>query len=259
MPSPPAPSMILPADLSARRALAPVRRCDPYESIDARGAGRRPGRARGAGGGARDPSFRRRLSPSRPSPSRGPVHDVRSNRRRERPELRRPDRRADDPAAGQRGHDHRERSPTAPASSARTTRRVAAAATTAVAAACSSPPSAARAATAARAGTPEPGVMTAGDRAATRARVAGAEAPADTGGAGTPVRVGRPEAMTAGDRAATAEPTARARRTTTSTHSPPPPCDSSLLTQGASLLGAQLELTGNGVVFEGLELLPAVQ
>ncbi len=42
-------------------------------------------------------------------------------------------------------------------------------------------------------------------------------------------------------------------------HSPPPACDSSLLTQGASLLGAQLELTGNGVFFEGLELLPAVQ
>ena len=42
-------------------------------------------------------------------------------------------------------------------------------------------------------------------------------------------------------------------------HSPAPPCDSSLLTQGASLLGAQLELTGNGVFFEGLELLPAVQ
>ena len=101
--------------------------------------------------------------------------------------------------------------------------------------------------------------MTAGDRAATRARVAGAEAPADTGGAGTPVRAGRPEAMTAGDRAATADPTARARRTTTLHASPPPPCDSSLLTQGASLLGAQLELTGNGVVFEGLELLPAVQ
>ena len=42
-------------------------------------------------------------------------------------------------------------------------------------------------------------------------------------------------------------------------YSPPPPCDSSLLTQGVSLLGAQLELTGNGVFFEGLELLPAVQ
>lgn len=42
-------------------------------------------------------------------------------------------------------------------------------------------------------------------------------------------------------------------------HSPSPPCDSSLLTPGATLIGAQVELTGNGVFFEGLELLPAVQ
>jgi len=42
-------------------------------------------------------------------------------------------------------------------------------------------------------------------------------------------------------------------------NSPPHPCDSSLLTQGADVLGAQLELTVHGVLFEGLELLPAVQ
>ena len=41
--------------------------------------------------------------------------------------------------------------------------------------------------------------------------------------------------------------------------SPPPSCDGSLLTQGADVLGAQLELTVHGVFFEGLELLPAVQ
>ena len=42
-------------------------------------------------------------------------------------------------------------------------------------------------------------------------------------------------------------------------YSPPPACERSLLTQGADVLGAQLELNGNGVFFESLELLPAVQ
>lgn len=40
---------------------------------------------------------------------------------------------------------------------------------------------------------------------------------------------------------------------------PPPPCDSSLLTGGAEVLGAQLDLTANGAFFGVLELLPAVQ
>lgn len=42
-------------------------------------------------------------------------------------------------------------------------------------------------------------------------------------------------------------------------YQPPPPCDSSLLTQGAAVQGAQVELNINGAFFEELELLPAVQ
>ena len=42
-------------------------------------------------------------------------------------------------------------------------------------------------------------------------------------------------------------------------YTPPPPCDSSLLTQGTDLAGAQLELNINGAFFEELEFLPAVQ
>jgi hypothetical protein len=42
-------------------------------------------------------------------------------------------------------------------------------------------------------------------------------------------------------------------------YTPPPPCDSSLLTQGAGVLSANVELTLNGVLFGEIVLLPAVQ
>jgi hypothetical protein len=42
-------------------------------------------------------------------------------------------------------------------------------------------------------------------------------------------------------------------------YTPPPPCDSSLLTLGAGLLSADVELTINGVLFSEIVLLPAVQ
>ena len=42
-------------------------------------------------------------------------------------------------------------------------------------------------------------------------------------------------------------------------HGPPARCDSSLLTAGAVVLGANLQLTPNGILFGGVVLLPAVQ
>jgi len=42
-------------------------------------------------------------------------------------------------------------------------------------------------------------------------------------------------------------------------YTPPPPCDSSLLVQGAGLLSADAGFTVNGVVFSEIVLLPAVQ
>ena len=42
-------------------------------------------------------------------------------------------------------------------------------------------------------------------------------------------------------------------------YTPPPPCDSSLLTQGAGVLSAEVDLTINGVVFGEIVLLPAAQ
>jgi hypothetical protein len=42
-------------------------------------------------------------------------------------------------------------------------------------------------------------------------------------------------------------------------YTPPPPCDSSLLTQSAGVLSADVNLTINGVLFSEIVLLPAVQ
>ena len=42
-------------------------------------------------------------------------------------------------------------------------------------------------------------------------------------------------------------------------YTPPPPCDSSLLTQGAGVQSAEVDLTINGVLFSEIVLLPAVQ
>lgn len=42
-------------------------------------------------------------------------------------------------------------------------------------------------------------------------------------------------------------------------YTPPPPCDSSLLSAGASVYSAEVAITNNGVLFSEIVLLPAVQ